>query len=117
MLDLTTISGNAYEIKLLDGKVYHLKRPTQQLFTTLLGLTKYTEGDNTEELLSVTSQLLLRILNRNVEGVQFTQDDLDEQGYDFVIAMAVITDYIQFYSKEITAKVDFPTTQQTKATA
>lgn len=106
MLDLTEICGQLYEIKLADGNVYKLKRPTQGLYETIIRMGKLTQGDKTEELMAECVNVLVRILNRNTEGKEFTLKDVEED-YDFTIAMMVMSDYMKFYADEIQNRVNF----------
>lgn len=106
MLDLTEICGQLYEIKLADGNVYKLKRPTQGLYETIVRLGKLTQADNTQELMGECLKVLVRILNRNTEGKEFSLEEVEED-YDFTIAMMVMSDYMKFYANEISNRVNF----------
>lgn len=110
MLDLTDICGSLYEIKLADGIVYKLKRPTQGLYEAIIRMGKLSQGDKTEELMSECLNVLVRILNRNTEGKEFTLEQVEED-YDFAIAMMVMSDYMQFYADEISNRVNFRVAQ------
>ena len=111
MLDWTAICGSMYEIKLLDGKVYRLRRPTQALYETLLRVGELAKDeDKTGEVMSETIAILAQVLNRNDEGVLFTKEQLEDE-YDFTVAMTVIGDYMKYYADEIQSRVNFPAAQ------
>lgn len=110
MLDLTDICGSLYEIKLADGVVYKLKRPTQGLYESIIRMGKLTQGDKTEELMSECLNVLVRILNRNTEGREFTLAEVEDD-YDFTIAMMVMSDYMKFYADEVSSRVNFQSAQ------
>ena len=110
MLDLTDICGSLYEIKLADGLIYKLKRPTQGLYESIIRMGKLSKGDKTEELIDECMKILVRILNRNTENKLFTEEAVKED-YDFTIAMMVISDYIQHYAQEVTKQVNFQSAQ------
>lgn len=111
MLDLTALCGSMYEIKLLDGHVYRLRRPTQALYETLLRVGELAKDEGKmDDVMSETMDILAQVLNRNDEGAEFTREQLEDE-YDFSIAMTVIGDYMKFYADEIQSRVNFPAAQ------
>lgn len=111
MLDLAAAFSNPYQIKLFDGTVLNLKRPTQALQNSIIQLQKIGETEkDAAVLLTETMKILRRVLNRNQEGVEFSQEDIDES-YDFSVALLVISDYFKYYNKEIAEKVNFQIAQ------
>ena len=111
MLDLTTVYSELYQVKLADGRVLELKRPTQAIQETVMRLQKLgEEGKDVEAIMKETMAIFCRILNRNTEEIEFTVDELSED-YDYTIALIVMGDYIKFYSEEVSKKVNFRITQ------
>lgn len=112
MLDLAVICGSLYEIKLLDGTVLKLKRPTQEMYETILSLSKSVKKmeDGDMGIIDAVMEVFTAILNRNDKGIKFTKEQLSDD-YDFLVAMAVMSDYMKFYSQEIKSKVDFQVVQ------
>lgn len=112
MLDLTVICGSLYEIKLLDGTVLKLKRPTQEMYETILSLSKSVKKmeDGDMGIIDAVMEVFAAILNRNDKGIKFTKEQLADD-YDFMVAMTVMGDYMKFYSEEIKSKVDFQVVQ------
>lgn len=112
MLDLAVICGSLYEIKLLDGTVLKLKRPTQEMYETILSLSKSVKKmeDGDMGIIDAVMEVFTAILNRNDKGINFTKEQLSDD-YDFLVAMTVMSDYMKFYSQEIKSKVDFQVVQ------
>lgn len=111
MLDLTAAFSELYQVRLFDGTELNLKRPTQALQEAMLRLQKMGEGKKAgEDIMKETMSIFTRVLNRNAEGIEFTQEQLEEE-YDYSLALVVIGDYLKFYAKEVAAKVSFHTTQ------
>jgi hypothetical protein len=106
MLDLTQLTGQLYQVKLLDGTVLNLKRPTQGLYEAVAAL-----GDDTELAMKNSIDLLTMVLNRNDAGIIFDKKDI-ARDYDFSIALVVISDYMNYYVKEVQEQVNFLTVQQ-----
>ncbi len=108
MLDLTTLNGNLYDIKLLDGTVLHLKRPNQSMVQYLVDIKGLHEGTGDEKaLLKAFASFFARILNRNAEGIAYDAEDLEED-YDYETILYVINDYFDHWTKEVGENVDFP---------
>ena len=106
MLDLTVISKQLYEIKLLDGTVLKLKRPSQGLVEYIISLRNYVEDKDEEELVSAFGELFTRILNNNTAKKVFKEEELVEE-YDFTLISMVIEDYFKYWNEEVADEVDF----------
>lgn len=117
MIDLTTF-GNPYQIKMADGTVLTLKRPTQALQQSILNLQKYDVGKEGNEKSAIKAMgsaidIFVRILNRNQEGIVFTREQVEEE-YDYTVALMVISDYLKFYAKEVAEIIPFQRARQDK---
>ena len=111
MLDLTTLCGNLYEIKMADGEVLHLKRPTQGMYQRMIDLGQETNnGENTTAVMEIAMDMFTKIINQNDKGKQFTQEELSKD-YNFTIALMVMNDYMTYYANEIGNKVNFQPAQ------
>lgn len=111
MLDLTATFSELYQVRLFDGTELNLKRPTQALQESMLRLQKMGEGNQAgEDVMKETMSIFTRVLNRNAEGIEFDQKQLEEE-YDYSVALLVVGDYLKFYAKEVASKVNFRTTQ------
>lgn len=112
MLDLTTAFQTApYQIKLFDGTILNLKRPTQALYQTLMDvLPMVSDGDDKLQALPLMIDIFTRILNRNEEGKEFSASEISED-YDIMVVTYVIKDYFEYWNKEIADQVNFQITQ------
>lgn len=98
MIDLSTLKNEPlYEIKLLDGKTYTLKRPTQAIQQFLVDLSEMKQADQMQGL----AKIFVRILNRNTQGETFTLEKLGEE-YGYEIMAYVIKDYSEYWAKSMT---------------
>lgn len=111
MLDLSTFTNNYYEIKLIDGTVLQLARPTQALQETLLKIKELSAQMQEGEAINWTMETVVRVLNRNVNDRTFTLEDLDKEGIDLSIGLLIIKDYFTYWNDEVLQKVDFPKAQ------
>jgi hypothetical protein len=105
MLDLQGITTQYYEIKLLDGKVLQLKRPTQAMMEYLINIDALMKTNELEGF-KAFCKMFSRILNRNTEGLKFNEEDLAEE-YDFSIVVYVIKDYFAYWNEDLKDKVVF----------
>lgn len=111
MLDLTTAFGELYQVKLIDGTVLDLKRPTQALQESIIKLQMMAENSNdTSKVLEATMDIFRRVLNRNTQGEDFTLKGIKED-YDYTIALMVIADYLKYYADEVSKSVNFRAVQ------
>ena len=95
MLDLTTVANdNYYEIRLLDGTELHLKRPTQAMFEYMTQLELINSKDMRESL-GFLNNIFTRIINRNIENVEYTTEQVADE-YTIQIIVYVIQDYFKF---------------------
>lgn len=110
MLDLTAQVNNAvYEVKMADGQILHLRRPTQAMYQTIMNLQDNTKDLGPTEQMNVIFDLFLRVINRNVEGIKYGEEVKDE--YDLNICIYLLLDYFNETSKEIADKVNFQKAQ------
>lgn len=109
MLDLTAQTTKLYEIKLLDGQVLELKRPTQAMQETTLKLNGLG-SNNAKEVFTILLNLFARILNRNEQGIQYKEKELAEN-YDVALMTTVIKDYFDYWNTEIQDTVNFQVAQ------
>ncbi|WP_312047584.1 hypothetical protein [Anaerotignum sp.] len=93
MIDLSKVSQDSYKIKLPNKDVLKIKKPTQAMFKTM---NEMVESDMEEiEIIETLYRLMLRIFNRNLNGIEFTEDEISEI-MDIRAAMEVLKDYLQF---------------------
>lgn len=92
MLDLSKKIEKPYEIKMFDGTILQIRKPSQEMLLDLVRLQ-----DNSEDMVVALEQFgktLLKILNRNQNGKLYTEAILDEFSIDMITA--VIQDYLSY---------------------
>lgn len=98
MIDLSKKATELYKIKLEDGTLLKLKKPTQAMLLTMIEMSKAQEDDI--EVLTELFSLITRIFNRNVNNMTFTQEEIEEM-LDLEIAMEIVQDYLNSTLKEL----------------
>lgn len=96
ILDLTAFKAELFELKLLDGTVLYLRKPTQAIFMQFLGFQNFDKSDP-KVVLDVLRDMVLAILNTNTAGRNFTAEDIAD--YDFGIMQAVVQGYSEFINE------------------
>ena len=91
MIDLSKQNSKPYEIKMFDGTILKIEKPTQQM---LLDLVKLQEEEDTGLALEKLGEMLLKILNRNTNKKVYTEEILEQFSIEMVAA--VIQDYISY---------------------
>ncbi len=97
MLDLAKLQQNFYKIKLLDGTILQIPKPSQLLLRNMMELENV---DNTFEnsstlIIKEIYNILFEIFNTNKNGIKYTLEDIEKM-FDLSTALIVIKDYINF---------------------
>lgn len=99
MIDLSKKTATElYKIKLEDGTILKLKKPTQSMLVQMMEMSQSKEKDY--EILTELFNLLTRIFNRNANGMTFTQEQIEEM-LDLEIAMTIVQDYLNSTLKDL----------------
>lgn len=107
MLDLTAVFTNTYyELKMLDGQVLNLKRPTQGIQQSVLDIVPYFDKKPSVEAIEKALSLFTQIINNNVENIEYTEEQIKED-YSLAIVMYVFEDYFRFWNEEVNKNVNF----------
>ena len=79
MLDLSIYKTRYYEVKVDDKLTINLEMPKKKQLKKIMSLTKSLNGDvlNEEDIDSLYDATLIAF-NKNKEGKQFTEDDIEE---------------------------------------
>lgn len=112
MLDLTSAFGdNLFEVKMLDGTVLHLKRPTQGIQQAVLDLVQQL-GTQEGQLAAIPgiANIFVEIINSNTEGIAYTFEDIKDD-YSLTIILIVVQQYFEHWNEEINKHVNFHTAQ------
>ncbi|MGE4213605.1 MAG: hypothetical protein AB7E42_02350 [Anaerotignaceae bacterium] len=99
MLDLGKVKQEQYKVKLADGTVLKLKKPTQTMLITLYEMQEIDDLEDIE-ILAKVYDFLLRIFNRNLNGIVYTKDDIEEI-IDIETVELFLNDYLNFHYKKL----------------
>lgn len=84
-------TNNLYKIKLEDGTILKIKKPSQKLLSDIL---EFSNNASTGlEVVSDIFDLVCTIMNRNENNLVFKQEDLEDM-LDLDLAMYIIQDYL-----------------------
>lgn len=100
MIDLTVNKNRFYEIKMPDGEVLKIKRPTQKMLLKMAAMQHSITDTNLEDSLESIFNLTVEILNWNTIGNTYTFDDLSDY-ISFQTAVLIIKEYLEFATAEI----------------
>lgn len=91
MIDLSKRKQELYKIKLEDGSVLKLRKPTQAMLMTMIDLSQ--EKEDEVEVLNGVFAVLTRVFNRNTDNRVFSQEEVQEM-LDIETGMEVLQDYL-----------------------
>lgn len=100
MIDLSKGKQSLYKIKLEDGTILQIKKPSQDLLLKMVDLQEIAQTENIIDLFDALIEIITIAFNRNVIGKTFTQNDISEM-LDVETAMAIIQDYLTFAFGEL----------------
>ena len=84
MLDLGKLQQKLYKVKLLDGTILQIPKPSQLLLKKMMDLEK-TENKATDLLYEINN-ILFEIFNTNKNGIKYTLEDIEKM-FDLSIAL------------------------------
>ncbi len=76
ILDLSVFDEETLDLKTADGRVIHLKKPTQALAIAMLQLRNLSDKTAPEAALAMQNGVVLRIMNNNADGIAFTPESI-----------------------------------------
>lgn len=96
MLDLQSFQRETFEVKLFDGSVINLNKPSQRLIIELMGLeAKLNKNASPTVALNSFIEIILSILNNNAEGLKFDREYV-ETYFDLEIGQAFVQGFMEF---------------------
>lgn len=96
ILDLQSFQQRTHEVRLFDGEVIRLTKPSQRLVIDILAYEeKMKASNNTKDVLDSFVSLIVDILNTNLEGRKFNRAYV-EKYFNFEIGMVFVESYIEF---------------------
>lgn len=98
MIDLSARAKELYSIRLEDGKILKLKKPTQSLLMKMMEFSSFESAP--ESAIPYLFEILTEVFNRNTEGRKFTAADIEEM-LDIEVAAIILEDYLKTTVKQL----------------
>ena len=116
ILDLAAFSEETLDIRMDDGRVIHLRKPTQALAIAMLQLRHLNDDTPPEAALAMQNNVVQKIMNHNADGIVFSMESIAT--LTLPVKNAIVSGYAGF-AQEL---VENPTTsslqcQEKKETA
>ncbi|WP_337528835.1 hypothetical protein [Zhenhengia sp.] len=100
MLDLSVLAQETLDIKLLDGEIVCIKKPSKGLLIELnkadLEMAKETDFEKMVEMLE---RIIAKILSNNLNKKLFTTEQLEELDIDYLLQTQIFEAYLDFVTK------------------
>ncbi|MHC1750735.1 MAG: hypothetical protein AB9856_20880 [Cellulosilyticaceae bacterium] len=94
-LDLTVLAMKTFDLTLLDGTEIHIRKPNKGLIVELNKASiDFGNAKDFEELMNLTENATLKIMNNNTEKRIFEQEDVEE--IDYTMQTAIFKAYMGF---------------------
>ena len=94
ILDLSIFDEETLDVKMVDGTIVHLKKPTQSLVIAMIRLRELSESTQPEEALAALNGITLKIMNNNADGIVFTPESVAE--LKLGVKNAILSAYSEF---------------------
>ena len=82
MLDFSAYVEETLDVKLADGNVIHLKKPTELLVVQMIRMREVDEKTDPLVVLATLNKVALNVLNNNADGLSFTLQSVAELPMD-----------------------------------
>lgn len=97
VIDLSVFEDQTLDLKLPDGTLLKIQKPTQRMVIEMLKFKKL-DVKNPDAVIKAVDSVVSMILNNNENIKTFTQDDIDKV-LNFSMKMAIIQGYSEFIIK------------------
>ena len=97
MLDLTVLVEKYFEIKMPDGEVVSIKKPTQKMALDLSNNKELIEAEKNkdiEKVIKIINDRVMIVLNHNKEGRVFKAEELTDLNLDII--KLIVEGYLQW---------------------
>lgn len=97
MLDLTVLVEKYFEIKMPNGEVVSIKKPTQKMALDLSNnkeLIEAEENKDIEKVIKIINNRVMIVLNHNKEGRVFKAEELTDLNLDII--KLIVEGYLQW---------------------
>lgn len=76
ILDLSVFDEETLDLKTAEGRIIHLKKPTQAMAIAMLQLRNLSDKTAPEAALAIQNSVVLKIMNNNADGITFTPESI-----------------------------------------
>lgn len=76
ILDLSVFDEETLDVKMAEGRIIHLKKPTQGMAIAMLQLRSLSDKTPPEAALAMQNSIVLKIMNNNADGIVFTAESV-----------------------------------------
>lgn len=98
MLDLSVLKDKTYDIKLENGEVLHINKPTQRMMKTVIEMSEVMQtGIADLEKIDKLFDFVTTIFNYNRDDKKFKKAQMEDM-FDIAVAMYIVQDYLKFTS-------------------
>lgn len=97
MLDLTVLVEKCFEIKMPNGEVVSIKKPTQRMALDLSNNKELIEAEknkDNEKVIKIINDRVMIVLNHNKEGRVFKAEELTDLNLDII--KLIVEGYLQW---------------------
>lgn len=106
MIDLSMLNNKTFDIKLQDGTELNIRKPSNELFKETFRMIKLMEANGEDDKkISAIYIFLAKMMNRNLNNIKFTQQQLEEM-IDIDVSMYLIKEYQNFLN-EVVQDINF----------
>ena len=95
MLDLNAFQEKTFEVKLLDGTVVELRKPSQKLVIDIMAHEEKLKHKDPKKVLNSFINIMVEVLNNNTEGREFTRGYV-EKYFSLDLGSLFLGAYIDF---------------------
>lgn len=100
ILDLSVFAEETLDIRMADGKMLHLRKPTQALAIAMVHLRNLKDDTPPESALAAQNAVVTKIMNHNADGLAFTPASVE--ALTLPVKNAILSGYAEF-AQELTA--------------
>lgn len=97
ILDLSVFDEETLDLKTAEGRIIHLKKPTQALAIAMLQLRGLSDKTAPEAALAIQNSVVLKIMNNNADGIVFTPESV--AALTLQVKNGIVKEYADFASE------------------
>jgi len=99
MLDLSVFTEQTFDIKFAENDIVHIKKPTEAIAIKILSISDIeNEKINISEMLDISKDMTLTILNNNNDGKKYNDKFVTEK-LPLNMRLAIIQGYSNFMTE------------------